>query len=147
MPMSRARDLLELLGKRCCVPAGTAERVACEPGGSPYGWRKRAESEANGWQGWLEAQGRCDCCLKKVWKALTIQELVCLARVRIVPLRKRPEVPAISTKQILVANGCFLMPTSQFSIFALTITSVFKCSFKSVKFLLKFHLLGPGQCG
>lgn len=51
--------------------------------------------------------------MKKAGKALTLKDLVCFTRVRIVSLKKQPEVPAISTK-----------PISQLSIFVLTITSV-----------------------
>lgn len=44
--------------------------------------------------------------MKKVGKALTMKDFVCFTQVRIVSLKKRPKVPTISTKQIMVPN-CF----------------------------------------
>lgn len=53
-----------------------------------------------------------------------VKDLVSRIQHRILPLKKQPQIPAISTKQTLVANRFFPMLASQFRIPVLTITSV-----------------------
>lgn len=66
-------------------------------------WRKPTEHEANGWEGWLEVRGSM-ARMKKVGDALTGKDLVHLTKVKILSLKRRPKVCAMSTKQTSAAN-------------------------------------------